>query len=290
MLYYRLKSLYTAKWAACRRPGCSEGFSSLFLGAAPFSKSLLHSEIKVGHLMDKRQSIHGNFNFTASVWLWWLRPPAWPDSRTLSGNYGNVIDCICAWLRHNPRVSKTGSEQTQHSPTALKILYLPVPLAAGRLPPRRTSAPSRAGGSCAQGERSHLGTHARPTLRWRLGRRWCVSACASDVRRWQRCQEVIFFSQSWSSHQALSGPGRAATPQTQLGWQMLIVAPPVSDICSAAIYNASSAAIGHFQPFSEMAIGFRHSGSLNTGYDWRSVLGIIYVVIINLSFINFCIT
>lgn len=96
--------------------------------AAPFSKTLLQSEIKVRHLMEKRQSIHGNFNFTASVWLWWLPPLAWPDSRTLSGNYVNVIDCICVWLRHDPRVSKTGSKQIQHFPTGLKILYLPVPL------------------------------------------------------------------------------------------------------------------------------------------------------------------
>lgn len=117
--------------------------------------------------MDKRQSIHGNFNFTASVWLWWLRPPAWPDSCTLSGNYGNVIDCICAWLRHNPRVSKTGSEQTQHSPTALKILDLPVTARGRRLPPHPTSAPSHAegGGLCTQGEGHISGPTRDPLLR-----------------------------------------------------------------------------------------------------------------------------
>lgn len=161
--------------------------------------------------MDKRQSIHGNFNFTASVWLWWLRPPAWPDSCTLSGNYGNVIDCICAWLRHNPRVSKTGSEHTQHSPTALKILCLPVPLVADgflRIPHLLLHMPGARAHRVKVTSRDPHSTH----FTWRLGRRWCVSACASDFRRWQRCQEVIFFSQSWSSHQALSGLSRAVTP------------------------------------------------------------------------------
>lgn len=68
---------------------------------------------------------------------------------------------------------------------------------------------------------------------------------------------------------------------------MLIALPPVSDICSAAIYNASSAAIGQFQPFSEMVRGFLHSGSSNAGYDWQSVLEIIFAVIINHLFITF---
>lgn len=65
---------------------------------------------------------------------------------------------------------------------------------------------------------------------------------------------------------------------------MLIAAPPVSDMCSAAIYNASSAAIGHFQPFSEMVIGFLHSSSVSAGDDCWSVLGILLV---NLLFSHF---
>lgn len=136
--------------------------------------------------MDKRQSIHGNFNFTAFVWLWWLRPPAWPDSCTLSGNYGNVIDCICAWLRHNPRVSKTGSEQTQHSPTALKNS---LPSSGRRPPPHPTSAPSHAGGSCTQGEGHISGTHTRPTLRggWDVGGVWArVQVTSEDDRDAER--------------------------------------------------------------------------------------------------------
>lgn len=83
-----------------------------------------------------------------------------------------------------------------------------------QLPLHPTSAPSHAklrgaAGSCTQGE-GHIWGHVTYFL-WRLGRRWFVSACRSDFLRWQRCQEVIFFSQCWPSHQALSGLSRAVT-------------------------------------------------------------------------------
>lgn len=93
-----------------------------------------------------------------------------------------------------------------------KILYLPVPLVADgllRIPHLLLHVP---GARATQGEGHISGDPHATHFTWRLGRRWCVSACASDFRRWQRCREVTFFSQSWSSHQALSGLSRAVTP------------------------------------------------------------------------------
>lgn len=155
----------------------------------------------------------------------------WPDS--CSGSNGNVwsIDWISTRLWHNEQVSWADSKQSQQSWTVLTSLCLPMLWQMWSSTSHICSFTCSPEGA-TQGE-AHIWGHVIHFIRggWRFA---CVYT--SDFLSWQRWQEVIFFSQRSSSHQALSGFSRAVTPSTQLGWQMLIVVPPVSEIYAVLLF------------------------------------------------------
>lgn len=144
---------------------------------------------------------------------WWLTPPAWPDSCTLSGNYGNVSDWICTCLQHHPRVSKTASKQTQHFPAGLNILDLPV-AANGVLRVSHLLLRMLIWGE--PGARTHR-AKATSGGTWPTLWRWlwaCVPATSQDDRDAQRTyfQSVLFQSSGsfWAQQ------GRDPSDSTQM--------------------------------------------------------------------------